>query len=106
MASAEIVVRDETPDRGPDLLQAVKLVKLRITANEAKALLLVLMNVGGDPDKTLRGETDAIGSAIFKALGVNDDYRLIHRSKKAQRFLNREDLLHGTVAFTKGGGHF
>ncbi len=104
MASAKVVKRDPEPDRGPNLLEDVKHVDLQLTANEVMALLLVAQRVGGQPDKTLRGEIDTIKEAIMRALGVFPmDKRL---SQGWRRFMFREDIIGGQVYFKAGGGRF
>ncbi len=97
MASARIYKQEPVPDRGPDPLRDVKKVRLELTANEVRALLLVANRVGGSPERSLRGEFDTIRQAIQGALGIEP---LTDR-----RFLHREDMITGHLFFLKGGGH-
>lgn len=103
MASATIIKAEPEPDRGPDLFEGVKGLHLKLTSQEAKAVLVALSRVGGPPSTTMRGEIDTVMEAIYKALGIESPWA--GNWDKVKRYADRNDLLVGTLFFRKGGAH-
>lgn len=93
----------------PDLLEDIAEVTLKLTANEAKAFLLVASRVGGSPDSTLRGEIESIRRAMINALA--EVWSAKHPTRPANspridaRYLNGAGVVQGHIEFTKGGRH-
>jgi len=96
VAKAKVFKADPVPDRGPDPLEDVKFLNLQLTPNELRALLLVATRIGGSSNSTLRGEFDTIKEELHRALKIDPGNN---------RFLNRNDIITGSVYFLKGGAH-
>lgn len=94
-------------DLGPELLNGIKRVRLDLSPNETRALLVLFGKIdhgpdgANDDDRTLAGEISSIEDAIYEQFGVLGGRFDI----SAARYQKRHDLAGGKIRFLKGGAH-
>lgn len=81
--ASRVVVEEEIVIRRPR-----EVIQLQLTDEQAEALRTVLRFVGGCPETTRRGHTDAISSAL-DALGVRNHEEDIQRGARGIYFTDR-----------------